>query len=58
MVDGNGALPKDEIGGIDVSEATGILVFDQFLEKTDSLVGIELDVECVFTGLVIRPNKA
>jgi hypothetical protein len=50
-----GALPDDEIAGIDVSEMR-MLVFDHILEKGDNLVVIYFDRDNVFSGL--GPDKA
>ena len=36
----------------------GMFVFEQILEQHDSLVDIDFDLDSVFIGLVIRPDKA
>jgi hypothetical protein len=49
---------KLEVTGSDAREEGVMFIFDQFLEKRDSLVFIDFDLDRVVIGLVLRPDKA
>lgn len=50
------APPKNEFVGVDVIKGRGMLVLGRLLEKHDSSVVLEFDLDYVSIGVVIGPD--